>query len=297
MNRAKANLLLLFVGALWGMGFIAQSTAMDAVGPMLFVGLRFAVATLVVLPFAWRERSRATESVTRPDLLGFVSVGLALFAGMAAQQIGLLTTTVTNSGFLTGLYVVFVPLLVVVVQRRLPQPIVWPCAALALAGIWLLSGAGQVGTTVGDALTVLCAFFWAVQVLLIGILAAGSQRPMALCTVQFATCAALGLCAAALTEPVSFTAITGALPEILYAGVFSSGLAFTLQVFGQRHTTPSQAAIFLSSEALFAALFGALFLSEVLAATGYVGCLLIFIAILAIELVPAIKSQKTEPVS
>lgn len=297
MTRSKANLLLLLAGALWGMGFIAQSTAMETMGPLLFVGLRFAVATLMVLPLALVEASRSTAPVSPGELAGFVSIGLALFAGMASQQIGLLTTTVTNSGFLTGLYVVFVPLLVVIVQRRRPQPIVWPCAALALAGIWLLSGAGPVGITVGDALTVLCAFFWAVQVVLIGILATRSDRPLALCSIQFAVCAALGLSVAALLEPVSWSAIGSTLPEILYAGVLSSGLAFTLQVFGQRHTTSAQAAIFLSSESLFAALFGALFLSEVLTATGYFGCLLIFVAILAVELVPAIKAQKTEPVS
>ncbi len=297
MTRTKANLLLLVAGAVWGMGFVAQSTAMESIGPMLFVGLRFAVATLVVLPLALREASRTIEPITRSEIVGFVSIGLALFAGMATQQIGLLTTTVTNSGFLTGLYVIFVPLLMVVFLRRLPQPIVWFSALVALSGIWLLSGASPVGMTVGDGLTVICAVFWAVQVVLIGVFAVRSNRPFALCATQFAVCAALGLLAAGLLESVSWSAIGDALPQILYAGIFSSGLAFTLQVIGQRHTTSAQAAIFLSSESLFAALFGALFLAEVLTAHGYIGCLLIFVAILAVELFPAQKAQKTEPVS
>ena len=293
MSRTQANLCLLLAGAAWGMGFVAQSTAMAAIGPMLFVGLRFLVATVATLPFALREWRRAEKPLTRTDWIGFTGIGLALFFGMAFQQVGLLFTTVTNSGFLTGLYVVFVPILMVIVLRRLPHPIVWPGAALAFAGIWLLSGGNLARMNIGDTLTVACAVFWALQVLLIGIYATRSGRPLTLSAVQFALCALLGLAAAAVLEPISWTAIRAALPEILYAGIFSSGLAFSLQAIAQRHTTAAQAAIFLSSESLFAALFGALFLSERIPAIGYVGCLLIFAAILLVEIVPAARARKT----
>lgn len=291
MNRNRANALLLLAGAIWGMGFVAQSTAMASIGPLLFVGLRFAVATVVTLPFALREARHAQKPLTRSDMTGFFWIGICLFAGMVFQQIGLLTTSVTNTGFLTGLYVVFVPFLVVIFLRQQPHPIVWPCAALAFAGIWLLSGGSIMAMKRGDAFVIICAVFWACQVLLIGVYARSSNRPLALSVAQFAICGVLGLGTAAFLEPVSWSAITDAMPEILYSGIFSSGLAFSLQAIGQRHTTSAQAAIFLSSEALFAALFGALFLGESIPAIGYLGCVLIFAAILAVEIVPVARAR------
>lgn len=292
MTRVQANLLLLLAGAMWGMGFVAQSTAMDAIGPFLFIGLRFAIACLSVLPFALWESRRSTASLTVLDKRNFVIIGLLLFAGMAAQQVGLLTTTVTNSGFLTGLYVVMVPLLAVLLFRQWPHRIVWPAALSALAGIWLLSGAGRVSLQIGDWLTILCALFWALQVIMIGRSAGHTGRPVTLSVTQFGVTAVIALAIAALIEPIDLAAIRIALPEILYAGVFSGGIAFTLQVIGQRYTTAPQAAIFLSTEAVFAALFGAIFLGERLPPLGLAGCGLIFAAILAVEIVPAIRSRR-----
>lgn len=289
MRRASANLLLLLAGAIWGMGFVAQSEAMDSIGPLLFIAMRFLLAATAVAPFAWRERKRAREPLPPATIGGFVACGLALFVGMAAQQVGLLTTSVTNSGFLTGLYVIFTPLLAVIWTRRRPHPVIWPAAASALAGIWLLSGGALVSLHAGDLLTISCALVFAVQVTLVGIYAPRSGRPLALSLVQFAVCAALGFLAAALAEPIDPAAIGLALPQILYAGIFASGIAFSLQVIGQRYTTASQAAIFLSTEALFAALFGVLFLGENLAAGRLLGCVFIFASILAVEVVPALR--------
>lgn len=286
MTRVQANLLLLLAGAIWGAGFIAQSTAMETLGPIWFIGLRFAVATLVALPFTLWEKARATSPVRTADIAGFVLTGLALFAAAAFQQVGLLTTTVTNSGFLTGLYVVFTPLLTVLVLRRAPHWIVWPAAFMASFGIFLLSGGTLAALTVGDMLTIFCAVLWSVQMICVGVFAGRSGRPIALSLVQFAVCAVLGCAAGVLFEPVSFAAIKGALPEILYAGFFSSGIAFIFQNVAQRYTTAPQAAIFLSSEALFAALFGVLLLGETISPAGYAGCAIIFAAMLAVELVP-----------
>src|SRR4051812_14531284 len=118
MTRIQANLVLLLAAAIWGGGFVAQSTAMKAIGPFWFIGLRFAVATIVVLPFVWRENRKVKKPLTRRNWLAFFLIGVALFGGAATQQIGLLTTTVTNSSFITGLYVVFVPLISVIFLRR-----------------------------------------------------------------------------------------------------------------------------------------------------------------------------------
>lgn len=272
---------------MWGMGFVAQSTAMQAIGPFLFVGLRFAVATLAMLPFALREHRRAPSPLSRPHWNAFAAIGLILFGGMAAQQIGLMTTTVTNSGFLTGTYVVMVPFLAVLLYRQWPHPAVWPGAALTLAGIWLLSGGQMAALATGDWLTLLCALFWAFQVLLISRYAADSGRPITLAVTQFAVCGAIGLVVALLIEPIEPAAIVRALPEILYAGIFSGGIAFTLQVIGQRYTTAPQAAIFLSTEAVFAALFGAILLGDRLPPAGLAGCALILAAIVVVEVVPS----------
>lgn len=284
MNRFNANLLLLLTGAIWGMGFVSQSVAMDRVGPLLFVGLRFAIAFLTILPLAWRETRAADQSLASREHYGFLLVGLTLFGGEVTQQIGIMTIPVTHSGFLTGLYVVMVPFLGLAMFRQLPHPVVWPAAASALVGIFLLSGGQFGGLGKGDWLTILCAAFWALQILFVTRFVGG--RPMTLSATQFAVCAVLSLAGAAVTEPLSGPAILAAGPELLFAGIFSSGIAFTLQIVGQRHTTAPQAAIFLSSEALFAAFFGALFLGERMTLASYAGCLLIFAAMVGVEVVP-----------
>ncbi|GLS32188.1 EamA-like transporter family protein [Mesorhizobium albiziae] len=292
MTRIQANLVLLTVGALWGMGFVAQSTAMEAIGPFFFVGLRFSVAALSMLPFALRETSRAEQALSVANWRVFAFIGVLLFGGMAAQQTGLMTTTVTNSGFLTGLYVVMVPLLAVTLFRQSPHPAVWPAALLALAGIWFLSG-GEIGAlTVGDWLTVLCAVFWALQLIFIARHASRTGRPVTLAVVQFAVCGVLGLAVAFSFETVDWSAVRHAAPEILFTGIFSGGIAFTLQAVGQRYTTAPQAAIFLASEAVFAALFGIWLLGERLPASGFLGCALILAAILIVELAPTIRRKK-----
>ncbi|MCA1490881.1 DMT family transporter [Sinorhizobium alkalisoli] len=295
MTRIQANLFLLLSGAIWGAGFVAQSTAMDVIGPLWFIGLRFAIATLVALPLVFIEARQTKRPLSRGTMRNFVFIGLALFGGAVTQQFGLLTTSVTNSGFLTGLYVVFVPILTIVFLRRRPHWVIWPAALMASLGIFLLSGGTLSGLNGGDLLTIVCALFWAIQVMLIGIFAARTGRPMLLSMTQFAVCAVVGILLAAVFEPLSVEAVKAALPEILYAGVFSSGIAFICQVVGQRYTTAAQAAIFLSSEALFAALFGMVLLGEAITPVGYVGCAVIFAAMLAVELVPELtrRRQKT----
>jgi drug/metabolite transporter (DMT)-like permease len=292
MTRSRANLVLLLAGAMWGMGFVAQSSAMDAIGPMLFIALRFLVATLAMLPAAIIEGRRAGRQLSAPDWRNFVFIGALLFAGMAAQQIGLETTTVTNSGFLTGLYVVMVPFISVLLFRQWPHPAVWPAALAALTGIWLLSG-GTIGALkIGDWLTMLCAFFWALQVIFIGRGASSAGRPVTLAVTQFAVCTAIAFACAVPLETISLDPVLKAAPEILYAGIFSGGIAFTLQAVGQRYTTAPQAAIFLSSESVFAALFGTIFLGERIGAAGFLGCALIFLAILGVEILPAIIASR-----
>ncbi len=292
MSRIQANLLLLLAAAIWGGGFVAQSTAMKSIGPFWFIGLRFAVATVVVLPFVWMESRKAKQPLQTRNWLSFAIIGVALFGGAATQQLGLLTTTVTNSSFITGLYVVFVPLIAVIFMRRSPHWIIWPAALMALCGIYLLSGGSLSRLTTGDFLTVVCALFWAAQITLAGSAVIETGRPLSISATQFAVTAVLALVVAAVVEPISLASIQAALGEILYVGIFSSGLAFALQVIGQRYTTAPQAAIFLASEALFGASLGALILGETMGPLGYAGCGLMFAAMLAVELVPELVRRR-----
>lgn len=294
MNRLQSNLLLLLTAAIWGGGFIAQSTAMDAISPFWFVGIRFLIAALVTLPFALHEAAKSQAPISRKQYLQFSTVGLALFGGVALQQVGIMFTSVTNSGFLTSLYVIFVPVIAVLVLRRPPHWVIWPASFGAFGGIFLLSGGNISTLNFGDMLTILCAFFWALQVILIGVFVGPSGRPLALSCTQFAICGLVGCVIASIFEPISLANLVGSWKELLYVGVVSSGLAFTLQTIGQRYTTAAQASIFLSTEALFSALFASLLLGERLVLTGYIGCLLMFISVLAVEIVPELK-RKVKP--
>lgn len=306
MKRWHANLLLLLAGAIWGMGFVAQASAMDSIGPYLFVALRFIVASIVILPFTLLEARRvrlaqstspgnkhALSSLDARDLLNFGLIGLCLFIGMATQQVGLLTTSVTNSGFLTGLYVVFTPIIGIILFRNVPHPITWVAAILALLGIYYLSGGDLSQLVAGDFLTIVSASFWALQVVLIARFVGQSGRALALSQVQFGVTAMLALLVAVIFEPIEWQAIRSAGPQILYAGIFASGLAFTIQVIGQRYTSAPQAAILLSAEAPFAAWFAYLWLDEKIATIGFLGCLFILLAMLLVELVPMWRKKAT----
>jgi drug/metabolite transporter (DMT)-like permease len=310
MSRSLANTLLLLAGLVWGMGFVAQQSAMESVGPMLFIGLRFVLAALVVSPFALREW-QADRRGGRPVHFSVAQcsqvllVGVAFFTAMSLQQVGLLATSVTNAGFLTGLYVVIVPILVLVVFRERQHWIVWPASLASVLGIYLLGGAGLSRLTWGDGLVIACAFFWAVQVTLIGKTVQRLGRPIQIATIQFAVCGVLGLVGhvvfawlphTQLIEPrFALEGIHKAALELFYAAVFAGGLAFSLQAVGQRYTREADAAILLSSEALFAGLFGACLLGERLGAIGYLGCAIIFAAIVAVQVAPlALRSEQPE---
>jgi drug/metabolite transporter (DMT)-like permease len=229
--------------------------------------------------------------VSPVHLRGFALIGLALFLGMALQQVGLTITTVTNSGFLTGLYVVFVPFITLLVLRQQPHPVIWPAVLMTFAGIWMLAGGSLADLNAGDLLTIGCAMMWAVQVILVGRFVGPSGRPLTLSFVQFSLAGLLGLSLGLAAESSDLASVIATLPEILFAGVIATGLAFTLQVIGQRYTTAPQAAIFLSTESLFAALFGALILGEQIPALGYAGGMLIFLAILLAELGPMLRPR------
>lgn len=289
MTRITANILLLLTGLIWGVTFIAQSTAMDKIGPLQFSGLRFLLAGIALLPMVWLEKKRAPQNVIDPKLWPeFVVVGLCFTAGILLQQYGLTVTTVTNAGFLTAIYVVLTPLIAMVFFRQLPHVIVWPASVMTLTGIYLLGGGELSALNLGDFLMIICAVFWALQVILLGRLVMRTGRPMATAATQFFFVGIIGTLAGGIFETYSIAALQEAMVELLFAGVISGGVAFTLQAIAQQWSTPADAAILLSSEALFAAIAGALFLGERLPVAGLVGCTLIFFSVLMVELAPLV---------
>lgn len=281
----RADLLMLLTAMIWGAAFVAQRAGMDAIGPFLFTGLRFAMGALVLLPlFFWKPTGAKHEPFNRSLLAGGIAMGLALTLGINLQQVGLLFTSVTNSGFITGLYVIIVPLLGLALGHKTGMG-TWLGASLAVVGMFLLSVGDNFQVASGDWLQLAGAFVWGVHVLLVGFFASRHDA-IRLAVIQFITCAVISLLLAVVLEEIRFEAILQAGPALLYGGLVAVGVGYTLQVVAQQHAIASHAAIILSLEAVFAAIAGALFLGEELALKGYLGCALMFVGMLLAQLWP-----------
>ena len=273
----RANVLLMLTALIWGTAFVAQRVGMDHMGPLLFNGARFTLGSLALLPLIMRMRSGlppGTELLPRPTVIRHgIILGGALFLGAWLQQFGLCYTTAGNAGFITGLYVVFVPLIGLFLKQRYGMG-TWIGSAMAVSGMYLLSVTEGFSISKGDFLVLISALFWAVHVLLIGKFSQGIRAVDAvrISSVQFGTCAVISLGAAFIFEPVSLSGLTGGMLPILYGGLMSVGIAYTLQVVAQRDASPAPAAIILSMEAVFAALAGWLFLEEVMTVRAIMGC-------------------------
>jgi drug/metabolite transporter (DMT)-like permease len=285
----KSDLLLLLIAAIWGGGFVAQRQGLEFVGPFTFNGVRFALGSLSLLPLiliGQRRRNRLPSVLpkagTRTLLLGGALAGAALFCGASLQQVGMVYTTAGNAGFITGLYVVIVPLIGFCWGQR-PSLGTWLGAFLAAFGLFLLSVSARFTIGFGDLLELIGAFFWAGHVLLIGWLSPRLDA-LKLSAVQFAVCSLLSLVTAACIETVDLAGIMRAAFPILYGGVISVGVAYTLQVVAQRDAHPAHTAIILSAEGVFAAFGGWLLLGEVMGPRGLLGCTLMLAGMLFSEL-------------
>ncbi len=278
----KAELLLVLAAVIWGLAFVAQRLGMEHVGPFSYNGVRFALGALALLPLLWRNRRLIPPVGTRdwhPILAGGLLAGLILFAGASLQQMGIVYTTAGKAGFITGLYVVIVPLLGLLWGHHTPWS-TWIGAGCAVAGLYLLTVADNLSLAEGDGLVLIGALFWAGHVLVIGWLSGRHIEPVLLAGLQFVVCAVLSLATAVVTEPITVSGLQGAALPILYGGLLSVGVAYTLQVIAQRDAPPSHAAIILSLETVFAALGGWWLLNEVLSGRGLAGCALMFAGML-----------------
>jgi drug/metabolite transporter (DMT)-like permease len=277
LKTYKADSLLMLTAIIWGGAFVAQRVGMDFVGPLTFNGVRFALGALTLLPLVLRgNKNRGTGQDLdnnfsgKQAILGGGLAGLVLFAGASLQQVGLVYTTAGKAGFITGLYVVIVPILGMLWKQ-------WPGrgastgAVLAAVGLYFLSVTEEFNLAPGDAWELAGAFMWATHVLILGWLSPRVDVLKLACA-QYAVCSCLSLLVAGHTETITVHGLAEATIPILYGGVMSVGIAYTLQVVAQKVAPPTHAAIILSLEAVFAALAGWLILGEVLTTRGLFGC-------------------------
>ena len=283
--KLRSDLLLLLAATIWGFAFVAQRLGMEHTGPFTFNATRFALGAIALVPVVIaRARSGPLPAPWRQDLRRGLILGLVLFGGATLQQFGVVYTTAGKAGFITGLYVVLVPFLGLLVGQHTSRR-TWGGAALAAVGLYLLTITGKLTMARGDLLVLLGAFFWSTHVLLIGRWAPHTE-PVRLAALQFAVCSAVSAVAAFSFEDPTWSGVHGALWPILYAGLLSTGVAYTLQVVAQRQAPPAHAAIILSLEAVFAVLGGMMMLGESLAPRGLAGCALMLTGMILSQIQP-----------
>lgn len=287
ISRLRSDLILLLAAAIWGFAFVAQRLGMDHVGPFTFTAARFTLGCLVLIPYmVFRKRVppvRADKSpAERKKILALeILVGIVLFGGISLQQYGLLFTTAGNAGFITGLYVIFVPLAGLFLGHRM-KPVWWAGILLAAAGLYFLSVVPGEGINPGDIYVFGCALFWTAHVLLIGYLAP-RRDPVKTAIIQYTITALLSWLVALCAEDIRFDDILAAAWPILYGGVLSVGVAYTLQIVAQQYAHPAYASIILSMESAFAVLGGWLMLSEPLTGRILLGCGLMLTGMIIVQ--------------
>lgn len=290
--KIKYNLLLLLAAAIWGFAFVAQRVGMDFIGPFMFNGIRFALGSLSLLPLIFFYKG---DKPVRPSRLkawqaGCLAGGI-LFMGASLQQVGLLYTTAGKAAFITCLYIVLVPLIGIFFKQRIGRA-AWLGSALAMIGLYFLCVKEDFTMAYGDLFELAGALFWSAHILVIDRFSEEVDT-LKLAFFQFVTCSVLSLITALLWETVTLNGIIGAGIPILYGGIFSVGVAYTLQIAGQKNSSPSHAAIILSMETVFAALGGYLLLDEFLGRQEFLGCVLMMAGMLLSQM-GSLRSSKND---
>ncbi len=320
-KKIKGNIYLLLTAFIWGSAFVAQKTGMDYTGPFTFNCLRSLLGAAVLIPFAVisvkRARARTipgrgtghagnddpaapegspgaddmtvsdallTPSSKRALIKGGICCGIAMFAAMSLQQTGLLYTTSGKAGFITALYIIIVPILRSFFGKKV-RPFVWFCVGLVVAGLYLLTVHGPAAAGRGDLLMMACAFFFAVHILVIDRFTKDSN-PIAMCAVQLFVVGVLSLPFMLIFEEPDASAVMSGWLPLVYAGVLSSGVAYSLDMTAQKFTDPVLASLIISLESVFAALMGFILLGETLSPRELLGCALMLAAIVLVQLPP-----------
>lgn len=285
-NKFRGSLALLAATVIWGSAFIAQSVGMDHIGPMTFQAARCGLGAVFLLPVIFlfdKDKKQYFKKWADPSLWKTgLFCGCALFVAAGLQQVGLVYTTAGKAGFITAMYIVLVPILGIFLRRR-PPVSAWISVLLAVAGLYLLSCAGATEINKGDILMLGGALGFAVQITLIDKFA-GDLDGLRLNCIQAIVCSSLSALVMAFTETPSLSGIASCALPIGYAGIFSMGMAYSLQIMGQKHLEPTPASLIMSLESVFAALCGWLFLNEQMSPAELFGCGLVFSAVILSQL-------------
>ncbi|MBQ8012442.1 MAG: DMT family transporter [Oscillospiraceae bacterium] len=299
IKHLRGNILLLITALIWGTAFVAQSEGMNHVGPFTYNAMRTLLGGIVLIPviagFRRFGKSERTEKAPlRVTVTGGVVCGILLCVASSFQQSGISMTTAGKAGFITALYIIIVPILEFLLFRR-SNPVVWISVLIAAGGFWLLCIKEGFTVGKGDWLVLCCALFFAMHIMVIDHFNAKHADAMLMSCIQFFTAGILMLICMFLFETPSLSSIFDARYTILYAGIMSSGVAYTLQILGQRDTEPAAATLLMSLESVFAALSGWLILHEALTLKELIGCALVFAAVLLAQLkAPQEKTSKGE---
>ncbi|NLO83306.1 MAG: DMT family transporter [Clostridiales bacterium] len=294
MNKKalKANVLLLLTSMIWGFAFIAQRVGIKYVGSLTFNGIRFALGSISLIPLVlfseYKAKNGGSINFKSEDSKPFevikagTIIGLMLFAGVTLQQLGLKETTAGKAAFITGFYLILVPLFGIFFKQKINAS-TWIAGVVSLAGLYLISINEDFSIARGDLLVFLGSFFWAGHILFIDRFNR-KYEPLKLSLVQYIFCSLLSLILALVFEDITIDGIVQAAVPILYGGIASVGIAYTLQIYGQKYARPSHAAILLSLESVFAAIGEFLILGETMSLRAYTGCLLMFAGVISSQL-------------
>ena len=314
-KRIICNLLLLLTAFIWGVAFVAQSVGMEYIGPCTFAFSRFLIGGVVLIPVIYvmdgnRKKNavqntyidervkkimesdemisekmileKAKKEQRKLTLMAGICCGMALSTASLAQQYGIMYTSVGKAGFITTLYIIIVPFLGLFVRKKIPLK-VWISAAIAVFGLYMICMSESFSLSKGDSLVLLCAFLFSIQILLVDFFSPKAD-PVKISCIQFFTCAVICGIAAFVFETPTWADLLAAAGPILYAGVLSSGVAYTLQVVAQRNTDPTVASLIMSLESVIATLAGWVLLSQHLSIKELFGCALVFTAIILTQL-------------
>ncbi|MDA9030241.1 DMT family transporter [Candidatus Pseudothioglobus singularis] len=292
----RADLIMLLAAAIWGFAFVAQREGMETMGPFLFNAARFFIGSAVLFPFVWylsKKNKTPTnkETSTKKLLIAGSIAGLFLFLASSFQQVGIQYTTAGKAGFITGLYIFFVPLIGIFFGQRTGSG-TWLGAFIAVIGLYLLSINDDFSIARGDLLQLICAVFFAAHILVVGYVAK-RMDPLKLSLIQYVVSGVLSFFIAVAIEMITWQMIVDTAIPLLYAGVMSIGVGYTLQVVAQQHAKSSHAAIILGLEGAFAVLGGWLILDENLSTRGLIGCGLMLSGMFLSQLLPRLSLKKS----
>lgn len=293
----KSSLMLLLTAAIWGVAFVAQSVGMDYIGPFTFNAIRSLVGGLVLIPCIWllnRKKPAVQEDTPaqngRTLFIGGICCGVALAVASSLQQMGIQYTSVGKAGFITALYIVIVPLLGLLFKRRV-SGLIWVAVVIAVGGMYLLCITEGFSVGKGDLLVMASAFCFSTHILIIDYFSPKADGVKMSC-IQFLVCGLLCAVPMLIMERPSLPQILAAWMPLIYAGVFSCGVGYTLQIVGQRHIDPTIASLILSLESVISVLAGWVILGQKLTVRELIGCILVFCAIILAQLPQ--KEEKIE---